>query len=110
MDRKKPGRGWPEEAGEPRRIEPQPAARDQTEDSPQSVFFDDNSPESTEQIAGVGSVAKSDAKDRVDETGENPVLDTGWLEYRGWKVRTVFLGGGPDPHRRSWLVGKLIPR
>ena len=110
MDRKKSGRAWSEEAGEPRRIEPQSAARDQTKDSPQSVFFDDNSTESEEQIGGVGSVTKSEAEDRVDESGEDPVLDTGWRDYRGWKVRTVVLGGGPDPHRRSWLVGKLIPR
>ena len=109
-DQKNPGREWPGGETEPREIVTPPAARDQAEASPQPVFFNDNSAESVVQIAGADRFAQSESDGKLGELSENPVMDTGWRDYRGWKFRMVVLGGKPDPHRRAWFGGKFLPR
>ena len=109
MKKEKSGRMRPEEV-EPRELGPYTAAPDQSEVSPQPVVFDDNATESVEQITGPVPMKEIESETGSGDLVEQSVMDTGSLEYRGWIVRTVVLGGGLDPHRRSWFVGKFLPR
>lgn len=109
-DQKNPGRELPGKECEPRAIAMAPAAHDQTKASPQSVYLDDSATDSVAQFSGVDRIAESESDGGSGESGENPVVDTGWREYRGWKVRMVVLGGKPDSHRRAWFAGKFLPR
>lgn len=110
MDQQKPGGGSPGKKSEPRGIEPQPAARDQKGSRPQSVFCDDNATGDVGQTVGSSPAVETGSQAGNRELERDSVMDTGWQEHRGWKVRMVVLGGGPDAHRRAWFAGRFFPR
>ena len=105
MPAKKKGRDRPERIGEPQEDDALAAAQDQTKACPQSVFVDDNPSDFDGQIAGGVPESETGPGGGEERAVEGNLMDTGWREFRGWKVRTIVLGGAPDPRRRSWFAG-----